>query len=109
MKKTPPQLPRLRNGPRTVTEGLREEYGALHPEDKVLLEAEQTHGNGRGVAPYGYQVTKKKTIKELDEPCRCGNEEAIYVYSSGRATCSPRSVRETCNACGETLREEMHG
>ena len=107
MKPSPRQAPELRHGPRIVTKEMKEEWEAISEDDAVLLEVEHTYGNGYGVEPYGYQLTFFKSIQVKDEDCEeCGNNEFIHVYSSGNATCSPRSARETCNECGNIITDE---
>lgn len=106
MRKTPKQVPRYLNGPTIIDDEMREQYPALGEQDLVLLECDQTHGEGYGVEPYGYQLTHLKTIHRLEEECDCGSNESIYEYSGGRATCSPASVNVTCNKCGKEIRNE---
>lgn len=106
MERTPKSAPSVRHGPRLVTDSMREEYSALDEQDKVLLEVKHTSGNGRGVEPYGYKLTKLKTIIERSHQCECGSLQAIYEYSSGKATCSPSSKKVTCNQCGRVHEDE---
>jgi hypothetical protein len=101
-KATPP----IRHGPRLVTDSMRDEYRALSEQDKVLLEVEHTYGKGRGVEPYGYKLTKLKTIIERSEECECGYSQAIYKYTSGKATCSPGNETVTCNQCGRVHKKK---
>jgi len=94
--------------PYKVTDEMREKYNGLREEDEVLIESEMTYGNGIGVEPDGYMITKKVSIisqEKIDENCDCESNQALRRYSTTKATCGPQHEIIQCQECKEVIFE----